>query len=175
MYDTVPIDVPGVVRSCRAPTVSRRETPRHHLCERLALEELHDDEVLPLVLLDGVNRADARMVQRRGGTRLALEALERRSVLGKLGGQELERDAAAEARVLRLVHDAHPTASETAHDRVMGTLFPIRGSIGLDTLRQRLPQARESCRPEQLVAGLSPSSRLRDGAPTLARLKWSLR
>src|SRR5664280_2886119 len=72
-------------------------TPRHHLCERLAFEELHDDEVLPLVLLDGVNRADSGMVQGRGGTRLALEALERRSVLGKLGGQELDCDAAAEA------------------------------------------------------------------------------
>ncbi len=102
-------------------------TPRHHLCERLAFEELHDDEVLPLVLLDGVNRADSGMVQRRGGTRLALEALERRSVLSKLGGQELQRDAAAEARVLRFVHDAHPAASETAHDRVMGNALPDQG------------------------------------------------
>ena len=104
-----------------------RRASRHHLSERLSFEELHDDEVLPLMLLDGEDRADARMVQRRGGTRFALEALERRSVLGELRGQELQRDAAAEARVLRLVHDAHPAASEAAHDRVMGNAFPDQG------------------------------------------------
>ena len=104
-----------------------RRTPRHHLCERLAFEQLHDDEVLPLVLLDREDRADAGMVQRRGGARLALEALERRSVLGELGGQELQRDAAAEARVLRLVDDAHPAASEAAHDGVMGDALPDQG------------------------------------------------
>ena len=101
--------------------------PRHHLRERLPFEQLHDDEVLPLVLLDGVNRADVGMVQRRGGASLALEALERRRVLGQLGGQELERDAAAEARVLGFVDDAHPAASEPAHDRVMGNALPDQG------------------------------------------------
>ena len=133
-----------------------RRTPRHHLRERLAFEELHDDEVLPLVLLDRVNRADSRMVQRGGGTRLALETLERRRVLGQLGGQELQRDAAAEARVLRLVHDAHSTASEPADDRVMGDALPDQGIRRTGHLRQRLHQVAE----RQISSNRAGASRL---------------
>ena len=59
-----------------------------------------------------VDRADVGVVQRGGRARLALEALERLRVAAELLGQELQRDAAAELRVLRLVDDAHAAAAE---------------------------------------------------------------
>ena len=89
------------------------------LAQRLALEQLHRDEVLPLVLVDRVDRADAGVVEGRGGAGLALEALERGGVPGHLGRQELERDVAAEGGVLGLVDDAHPTAAELRGDAVV--------------------------------------------------------
>ena len=58
--------------------------PRQPLRQRLALEQLHDDEVLALVLLDRVDRADARVVQRRRRARLALESLQRLRVVRQL-------------------------------------------------------------------------------------------
>jgi hypothetical protein len=89
------------------------------LGERLPLEELHRDEVLPLVLLDRVDRADAGVVELRGRLGLALEALERRRVLRQLDRQELERHAAAELRVLGLVDDTHAAAAELPGDLVV--------------------------------------------------------
>src|SRR5262249_44568329 len=76
-------------------------------------------ERLPVVLLDGVHGADARMAQGRGGARLALEPLEHRSVLRERGGQELDGDVAPEPRVLGLVDHAHATRAELSQDPVM--------------------------------------------------------
>ena len=50
------------------------------LGERLALEQLHRDEQLAAVLADLVDLADVRMIDARGGARLAPEALARRLV-----------------------------------------------------------------------------------------------
>ena len=53
-------------------------------------------KLLAVVLADVVDRADVRMVQRRGDARLAPEAFERLGVRGQLARQELERDLTAE-------------------------------------------------------------------------------
>ena len=87
--------------------------------ERLAFEQLHRDEVLPFVLIDGVHGADAGMIQRRRRARLALEALEHRRVLRELGRQKLQCDETAEIDVLSFVHDAHAAAAELRHDPVV--------------------------------------------------------
>jgi hypothetical protein len=88
--------------------------------ERLALEQLHRDEVLALVLVDRVDRADAGMVERRGRFRFALEAIERARLARHLRREELERDLAAEPGVLRLIDDAHASAAELRGDAVVG-------------------------------------------------------
>src|SRR5271165_4143202 len=43
--------------------------------ERLAFQQLHGDKRLTLMVIDGVDGANARMIQSRGGASLAQEAL----------------------------------------------------------------------------------------------------
>ncbi len=88
-----------------------------------ALQKLHRDKGPAVVLVDVVNRADVRVVERTGGAGLALEALESRMVGGDVVGQEFQRDGAAELGVLGLVNDAHPAAAEPFGNAVMGYGF----------------------------------------------------
>ena len=76
-------------RWCAAPSASRISTPilrdppaghRSLLDERgkgRAFHELHHDERRAVPLVDVVDGADARMIQRRGEARFAPEALQR--------------------------------------------------------------------------------------------------
>ncbi len=82
------------------------------MLERLAIQKLHGDEVLPLVLINLINRADVGMIERGGGSGLALEALERLRVFSQLFRQELEGNGPAEFQILGLVDDAHAPAPE---------------------------------------------------------------
>ena len=80
--------------------------------QHLALDVLHHQEVGAFVLADVVDRGDVRRAKRRGGAGLGQEA---RAALGiglRLGGEELERDLAAEARVLGEIHVAHAPGAE---------------------------------------------------------------
>ena len=56
--------------------------------EGLAFEKLHHDEILAIILIYVIDRADVGMVERRGGARLALKALNGRTVFGKLFGKK---------------------------------------------------------------------------------------
>src|SRR5262249_36996998 len=56
---------------------------------------------------------------RGGRARLSLEALEHRDVVLKARGENLDRDTAAEAGVLRVVHRAHPATPEQAGNPVV--------------------------------------------------------
>src|SRR5688572_18718388 len=73
--------------------------PRKPLRERLALEQLHGDEVIALVLFDRVDGADVRMIERRCGARLPLEAFERLRISREFLWKELDRDTPAEPAV----------------------------------------------------------------------------
>ena len=90
------------------------------LLQGLPFEQLHHDEMLVLVLVDRVDGTDIGVIQGRGGSGLALESLERGLVLGEVGGQELQRDLAAEARILGLIHHSHAAAAELTGHRVVG-------------------------------------------------------
>src|SRR5262249_8882683 len=82
------------------------------LAQRLAVNELRDDVAASTRLADlpnPENREDVRMVERGGGARLLLEAAHASGVPGELGGQQLERDLAAELRIFSQVNFAHPT------------------------------------------------------------------
>ena len=90
------------------------------LGEWLALQELHDDEVLGVVLLDGVDRTDVGMVQGRGGPGFTLEPFQGRLVLGHVRRQALHGDLATQLGVLRLVDHPHAAAAQLLGDAVVG-------------------------------------------------------
>src|SRR5262249_1443630 len=82
--------------------------------ERLALEVLHDEEVLA----DAVERADVRMRELRNGPRLAREPFAELRIVRELGRQDLDGDEASQPRVARAVHLAHPAGAERLFDLV---------------------------------------------------------
>jgi hypothetical protein len=86
----------------------------------LPFEKLHDQKVLAVDILDGVDDTDVGMVQSGGGAGFALEAFTELRVLRHLFGQEFQGHAASQAGVFRFVDDAHAAAGYLAGDVVMG-------------------------------------------------------
>ena len=68
--------------------------------EGVPLEQLHGNEISAIMLVDVINGADARVVEGRGGTRLALETLNGLRVTDQLFRQELEGHQTMELGVL---------------------------------------------------------------------------
>src|SRR5208337_2834050 len=101
-----------------------------------ALEELHGDEGLAFVLADLVDGADIRMVQGRGGLRLALETGQRLWVFGDFIGQEFQRHEAAQLQVFSLIHDPHAATAKPFNRAVVRDSLPdhwkgiLRGHVG---------------------------------------------
>lgn len=67
-----------------------------------------------------VNRADVGMVQGRSGAGFAAEAFEGLGILGRIVGEKLEGDEAAELSVFGFVDHTHATAAEQFEDAVVG-------------------------------------------------------
>ena len=68
---------------------------------------------------DVVDRANIRMVQGRGGTRLALKAVAEPGVVSKVFRQKLQGNETAKASVLRLVNDTHTARAQLFQDTVV--------------------------------------------------------
>src|ERR1700681_1028303 len=90
------------------------------LLQALALQFLHNDEGMPVVLFDPVDRADMRMVQLRGCPRLTLETLQGFGVAHQIFRNELERNVAPQLDVFGLVDYAHTTAPQLSQDAIVG-------------------------------------------------------
>ena len=88
--------------------------------ERLPLQQFHGDEGSPIGLVNLVDRADVRMVQRGRGLGLPLEATEGLRVVGEFVGKELQGDVATELEVFRLIHNTHAPTADFAEGAVMG-------------------------------------------------------
>ena len=89
------------------------------LPQRLPFEQLHGQQRLPVDVVDLVDRADVRVVQRRGGTRFALEALERGMVLRERWREKLERNVTPEFRVVGAIHHTHPPRADLVKDAIV--------------------------------------------------------
>ena len=87
--------------------------------ECLPLQQFHGDERASVDLVDFVDSANVRVVQRRRGFGLALEAAESLCVMGEFVGKELQGDVATELQVFRLIHHTHAPAADPAEDAVM--------------------------------------------------------
>ncbi len=86
--------------------------------ERLPLQQFHGDEGSPIDLVDFMDRADVRVVQRGRRLGLPLEAAEGLCVVGEFFRKELQSDVATELEVFGLIHHTHATA-DPAEDAVM--------------------------------------------------------
>jgi hypothetical protein len=71
------------------------------------------------MLLDGMNGADARMIQRGSCTRFANEPLERRGVLVGFGRQKFQGHPPAQLGVFRFVDHTHAAAADFADNLVV--------------------------------------------------------
>src|SRR6202022_1778651 len=92
--------------------------------ERLPLQQFHGNEGSPIDLVDFMDRADVRVVQRGCSFRLPLETAEGLRVVGEFVWKELQGDVTTELEVFGLVHHAHPPAADLAEDTVMGNRLP---------------------------------------------------
>jgi len=55
----------------------------------------------------------------RGGSRSALESLQRLRIAGQFPGKELQRDMAAQLEVFGFVHHTHAAATELLQDAIV--------------------------------------------------------
>jgi hypothetical protein len=103
----------------REQRLQLHRTVTDHVLQGLAIQILHGDERLALVLPNLVNGADVRVVQGRGGTCLPAEAFERLRVLSYVLGQKLQshRTSLAKGEVGIRERKAVPTLVEFCEKR----------------------------------------------------------
>src|SRR5215217_7072864 len=89
------------------------------MLESSALEQLHDDERLPVGFIDVVDGANVGMIQSRSGSSLTLETFQGCAVGNVIFGDELERHSTAQADILGFVNDTHTTAAKFLEDAVV--------------------------------------------------------
>src|SRR5262245_58807206 len=86
------------------------------LGEGLALDQLHDQVVDPVLAPDIMQHADVRMIEPRNYARLALEPGARLRALGQVRGQHLDGYVAPQPRVPRAIDLAHPSRAKRSDD-----------------------------------------------------------
>jgi hypothetical protein len=82
--------------------------------ERLPHQQFHGYEGSPIGLIDFVDRADVRMVQRGRSLGLPLKTAESVCVVGEFVWKELQGDVTTELDVFSLVHNTHAPAADPA-------------------------------------------------------------
>ena len=114
--------------------------------QRLALDQLQDERSQSVALLDAVDRADVRMIQRREEACLALEAREAIRIGSERCGQDLDGDIAPKLRIARPIHFTPRARAQGRDDLVVieptpaVITFPIaRSSIMSVSVSGKLP------------------------------------
>ena len=94
-------------------------TALDHVLQGRAVQILHGDECLPVLLADVVDGADIRMVEGGSCLGFALKAAEGLRIFGDLIGQKLESDKTMQPGVLGLVDHTHTAAANFFNDAVV--------------------------------------------------------
>jgi len=124
---TIPFACAAGIGDLDAPIEHRLDLHRlasDSVPERLALQQFHSDEGSPVTLVNLVDRADVRVVQRGRSLGFPLETAESLCVVGEIVGKELQGDVSAELQVFSLIHNTHSAAADPAEDAVMGDRLP---------------------------------------------------
>lgn len=108
--------------------VHRQRAFAQPIAQRAAVDIFHGDEGRAVGVTDLVNRADRRMIQRRGTAGLAHELGLGRRVAGG-AGYHLQRDLAVQGSVVGEEHRAHAAAAEQALDPVAAERAPEKGAV----------------------------------------------
>ena len=150
MHDAVRVREADTARNLqgdRSRILERHSPPLQASLQRLAVVEWHRQKQLPVVgLADFEDGADVWMVERCRRTRLDEESLLRRRLSAEGRGEELQRDVAAQARVVRLVDNPHPTHIDELQHQVL----PDAPSFPSGDLRSR-PRGRGRDRGRQSI------------------------
>ena len=93
------------------------------VAQRLSFQELHHKEGPSLIVAQVVDRADARVVQRRGGAGFTLESIQRHRVPGEAARKELDGHNAVQADVSRLINFTHSTCAQEFQNQVRPDLL----------------------------------------------------
>ena len=104
-----------------------------HLVQPLALDELHDVVMQPVLLADAVDGHDVGVVQPGGGLGLPMEAPQPLRLQQGVRRQHLQGDVAPQRFLLGFVHHAHAAAADLAQDAVVAESLQLRyGGAGLE-------------------------------------------
>jgi len=92
--------------------------------QRHAVQILHDDERLTILLIHFMDRANVRMIQRGSRLCLALKAGEGLCVFGYIIRQEFESDEAMQFYILGFINHTHPASAQLLDDAVVRNRLP---------------------------------------------------
>src|SRR5438445_8870053 len=109
----------GDLDADRQQGVEFQGTARDVVLQCCAVKKLHGDERLPVLVVDFVDGADVRVIQRGGSLCFTLKAAEGLRILGYLLGQEFQGHKPSELHILRLINHTHPAPAELLDDAVM--------------------------------------------------------
>ena len=99
---------------------------RQRVVERSPLDELHRHERHAVLFFDREDGDDVGMVERGHGAGFTPESRQALRIGGDLGRQHLERDIAAEPRIVRAIDVAHPAGTEGRQDLVGADALTLR-------------------------------------------------
>ena len=102
----------------RQGLIQRNRTTRDPIGQRVALDQFEDERVGLTAVLEPINRADVRVVQRGQHLRFALETGEAIRIAGEGVRQDLQRDVAIQLGIARAIHLAHAAGAEGGEDFV---------------------------------------------------------
>ena len=123
----------GDLNSQRQLLVDVERASTYSIRKRFTVKQLHNDEMVGFVLLDPVDSAYIRVIERRGGPRFALKTLAGLRILSQFFRKEFEGHPAAKPLVFGLVNHAHPATTQLFRDAVMRNGEPnhVAAMLGL--------------------------------------------
>src|ERR1700677_500445 len=93
--------------------------PVDAVLQRHAIQKLHGDEHIAVLVINLVNGANIQMIQSNTLLGFALETAESLRIFGYVVGQELQGYEPSEFDILGFVNHSHPAAAKFLHDAEM--------------------------------------------------------